>query len=175
MGMALVIIDVQRGMFALPDTPPHDGEAVVDRIAALIVQARAAGVPVFFVQHAGGPEEPYFRPDGEGFPFHRKLTPQSADPVTVKQKSSAFTGTDFDLKLRRAGIDHLVITGMQSEYCVDSAVRGAAERGYEITLVADGHSTFDTKVAKAAQIIAIQNDTLSGSFATLVSAGEVRF
>ena len=175
MSAALIIIDVQKGMFAIPDTPPHDGEAVVDRIAGLIARARAAGIPVFFVQHDGGAEDPSFHPGREGFPFHDKLTPQPGDSLTVKQKSSAFTGTDLDLRLRRAGVDHLVITGMQSEYCVDSAVRGAAERGYQITLVADGHSTFDTKVANAEQIIAIQNDTLSGSFATVVPAADVRF
>ena len=47
------------------------------------------------------------------------------------------------------GIDHLVVTGMQSEYCVDSAIRGAYERGYKVTLVSDAHSTFDSKAAKA--------------------------
>ena len=175
MAKALVVIDVQKGMFAMPDLPPHDGEQVVERIAGLIARARAAATPVFFVQHDGGPRDPYFRADGEGFPFHDRLTPEPGDSVTVKRASSAFTGTDFDQVLRRAGIDHLVITGMQSEYCVDSAVRGAADRGFQVTLVADAHSTFDSKVAAAEQIIAIQNDTMSDSFATVVPASEVAF
>jgi nicotinamidase-related amidase len=175
MGKALVVIDVQRDMFGPPPWSPHDGEAVVDRIADLVVRARAAGTPVFFVQHDGGPDDRQFQPGQPGFLFHEKLTPRAGDDVTVKRRSSAFTGTDFDLKLRKAGIDHLIVTGMQSEYCVDSAVRGAAERGYRVTLVADAHSTFDSRVAKASQIIAIQNDTLSGGFATVVSAGEVTF
>ena len=175
MAKALVVIDVQKIMFSMRGLLPHDGEAVVDRIAGLIARARAAGVPIFFVQHDGGPEEPEFQAGGPGFPFHDKLTPQTGDSVTVKQASSAFTGTDFDQSLRRAGIDHLVITGMQSEYCVDSAVRGAVDRGYQVTLVADAHSTFDSKIAKAQQIIAIQNDTLQGSFATVVPAAEAPF
>ena len=93
----------------------------------------------------------------------------------MKDKSSAFHGTDFDAKLKQAGIDQLIVTGMQSEYCVDSAVRGAYERGYKVTLVSDAHSTFDTKVAKARDIIAIQNDTMTGSFAAVKPASEVEF
>ena len=64
---------------------------------------------------------------------------------------------------------------MQSEYCVNSAIRGAYERDYRITLVSDAHSTGDTRVAKAKDIIAIQNDTVSGSFATVIRAAEVAF
>jgi len=173
MTKALVIIDVQKGMFD-PNCPPYDGEAVVDRIAALIAKARAARAPVFFVQHHGAGDHP-FQPRKPGFPFHDKLTPQPADDVTVKHRSSAFHGTDFDAKLKRAGIDHLVITGMQSEYCVTSAIRGAYERDYRITLVSDAHSTGDTKVAKGGHIVAIVNDTTRGSFGDVIAAAEIAF
>jgi nicotinamidase-related amidase len=172
MSTALVVIDVQKIMFMVPAFQPHDGEAVVDRIARLIAKARASGTPVFFVQHQEGE---HMQPGKPGFPFVDKLTPGASDDVTVKTKSSAFHGTDFDAKLKKAGIDHLVITGMQSEYCVTSAIRGAYERGYGITLVSDAHSTGDTKVAKAKDIVAIVNDTSAGSFAKVIPAAEVEF
>lgn len=172
MATALVVIDVQQGMFSFPGYTPHEGDAVVDRIAALIARARKAGVPVFYVQHDGGPSEP-FHPGQPGFAIHAKLTPQAGDDVTVKNRSSAFHGTDFDAKLKKAGIDHLVVTGMQSEYCVDSAIRGAYERGYKVTLVSDAHSTFDSKAAKAKDIIAIQNDTMRDSFAEVFKAADL--
>ena len=174
MTKALMVIDVQKGMFDDAANAPHDGDAVVDRIAELIARARVAKATVFFVQHDGGPSHP-FHPGKPGFPFHDKLAPRPGDDVTVKTRSSAFHNTDFDVKLKRAGIDHVIVAGMQSEYCVDSAIRGAYERGYRVTLVSDAHSTFDTKVAKAKDIIAIQNDTMNGSFATLVPAADIRF
>jgi len=174
MSKALVVIDVQKIMFAIPNFQPYDGEAVVDRIAGLIAKARAAGTPVFFVQHHAL-DEKAMQPGQPGFPFVDKLAPQPGDDVTVKHQSSAFHGTDFDAKLKRAGIDHLVVTGMQSEYCVNSAIRGAYERDYKITLVSDAHSTGDTKVAKAKDIIAIQNDTTKGSFGQVIPAAEVTF
>ena len=174
MKKALVVIDHQKGMFSSPAMQPHDGEGVTERIAALIAAARKAGTPVFFVQHDGGPADD-FHPGKPGFPFHDKVAPRASEDVTVKTKSSAFHGTDFDAKLKRAGIDHLVITGMQSEYCVTSAIRGAYERGYALTLVSDGHSTFDSKAAKGKDIVAIINDTTRGSFGKVVPAAEIDF
>jgi nicotinamidase-related amidase len=174
MTKALVVIDVQKGMFDDPANRPHEGDAVVDRIAALIAKARAAKTPIFFVQHDGGAEHP-FHPGKPGFPFHDKLAPRPGDNVTVKHRSSAFHDTDFDAALKRAGVDHLVITGMQSEYCMDSAIRGAYERGYRVTLVGDAHSTFDTAVAKGKDIVAIQNDTMNGSFAAVIPATGIAF
>lgn len=174
MSKALIVIDHQKGMFGNPKFVPFEGDAVTERIAMLIALARERGAPVFFVQHDGGPNDE-FHPGKPGFPFHDKVAPRKDEDVTVKTKSSAFHGTDFDAKLKRAGIDHLVITGMQSEYCVTSAIRGAYERGYRLTLVSDGHSTFDSKVARGADIVAIVNDTTRGSFGDVVPAAEIRF
>ncbi len=128
------------------------------------------------MQHHGidEPNHP-FKPGLPGYPFHDAIAPTPGDDVTVKTKSSAFHGTNFDAKLKARGIDHLVITGMQSEYCVNSAIRGAYERGYKVTLVSDAHSTGDTRVAKAKDIIAMQNDTVNGSFGNVISAAAVTF
>lgn len=174
MTKALIVIDVQKAMFEDPANQPHDGEAVVDRIAALIAKARASKTPVFFVQHDGGANDS-FHAGKPGFPFHDRLAPQPGDDVTVKHRSSAFHETDFDAKLKRAGIDHLIITGMQSEYCVTSAIRGAYERGYKLTLASDAHSTFDTRIAKGENIVAIINDTTAESFADVMPWAKIAF
>jgi nicotinamidase-related amidase len=161
-------------MFALPALQPHEGEATVARIAGLIARARAANAPIFFVQHDGGPDDA-FHPGKPGFDMHPAIAPRAGDDITVKRFSSAFHATDVDAKLKRAAIEHLVVTGMQSEYCVDSAMRSAYERGYRLTLASDAHSTFDTRAAKAPTIIAIQNDTMQGSFAEVMPAAQLVF
>lgn len=170
---ALVVIDVQKGMWENPAHPPYDGDGVVERIAGLIAKARAARAPVMYVQHHGMGDHP-FQPGRPGFPFHDRIAPQAGDDVTVKHRSSAFHGTDFDAKLKRAGIDHLVVTGMQSEFCVNSAIRGAYERDYKVTLVSDAHSTGDTRIVKAKDIVALQN-FISQDFGEVVPAAEVVF
>jgi len=174
MTKALIIIDVQKAMFEQAALQPFDGEAVVVRIADLISRARSQGAPVFYVQHDGGPDDS-FGAGKPGFLFVDAIAPLPGDDVTVKTKSSAFHGTDFEARLKSAGIDHLVITGMQSEYCITSAIRGAYERGYRLTLVSDAHSTFDTKFAKGKGIVAIVNDTTRDSFGDVTPASEIDF
>ena len=77
--------------------------------------------------------------------------------------------------MREHGIDDLTIAGLQSEYCIDTACRVAQSLGYRVTLVADGHSTFDTPELSAAQIIAHHNKVLSGIVAAVTPAKDVRF
>ena len=139
----------------------------------LIAKARAAGAPVMYVQHHGRDEPNHpFKPGLPGYPFHDAIAPEPGDDVTVKHKSSAFHGTDFDAKLKARGIDHLVITGMQSEFCVNSAIRGAYERDYKITLVSDAHSTGDTRVrTRPKDIVALQNHDQPTISATVTAAG----
>lgn len=174
MTTALMVIDVQQGMFAFPEFQPHDGEGVVRRIAGLIDAARKADTPVFYVQHDGGPGSELEK-GTPNFPFRPELAPRDGDDVTVKRQCSAFQDTDLDAKLKRAKVDHLVVCGMQSEFCVDTAVRAAFERGYKITLVSDGHSTGDTRVLKAKDIVAHENQTLASGFASVKPAAEIRF
>lgn len=171
---ALVVIDVQQGMWAFPDYPPLDGEGVVERICGLIERARAAGRPVLFVQHEGGPGDA-LEPGGPGFALHADLRPRPDEPVIVKRQCSAFLGTDLDARLKTAGAERLVICGMQTEFCVDTAVRGAVERGYEVILPADGHTTGDTRALKAADIIRHHNHTLGAGFAAVKPAAEIAF
>jgi len=170
---ALVIIDVQKGMFSVG--VPYEGERVVAALVDLLAKARAADAPVFFVQHEGGEGHPLAR-DGEGFAFHETLSPQPGEDITIKRHCSAFQKTDFFEKLTAAGINEVVIGGMQTEFCIDTAVRGAFERGLKVTLLADGHTTFDTPALPAAQIIAHHNHTLkTGQFARLVQSADLCF
>jgi|WetSurMetagenome_2_1015567.scaffolds.fasta_scaffold368877_2 nicotinamidase-related amidase len=80
---------------------------------------------------------------------------------------------------RPGGLSHIcpswTVCGWSAEYCVDPTVRGAVGRGYRVSVVRDAHSAFDSRAARAEQIIAVQNETLGGDFATLISAVDVRF
>jgi nicotinamidase-related amidase len=173
MATALLVVDVQRGMFEVPETQPHDGSAAVARIRRLLDRARASAVPVFFVQHDGG-EGDVLSADSAGFPFVPELTPQPSEDVTVKRECDAFQATDLADKLRRAGVDHLVVCGMQTEMCVDAAVRAAADRGFGVTLASDAHTTFDTPELSGERIIARHNEAL-GLVAEVIPSAEIAF
>ena len=172
MTTALLIIDLQRGMFEAGETP-HGGEAVLSRVAALADRARAEGVPVLHVRHAGDPRDPLEK-GTPGFEIHPKVAPKPNEPVITKTRCSAFFDTPLQEELKRRGIDRLVVAGMQTEYCVDTSCRAAADLGYQVVLVKDGHTTFDNGVLPAEKIVAHHNRTLGGGgFAELKEAAEI--
>lgn len=169
---ALLIIDVQRGMFGT--AAPYHGAQVVSRIAKLIARARTARVPVFYVQHDGGPGDAFDK-NGPGFDVCSEVAPAPNDSITVKRKNSAFYQTDLDEKLKAAGVDALVVCGMQTEYCVDATVRSAFERGYRVTIAADAHTTFDSDILPAATIIAHTQHIWNGRYGRLKASDEIVF
>lgn len=173
MTTGLLVIDLQRGMFSAGQ-PPHDGDAVLARVADLLARARARHVPVLHVQHDGGTGDALERLT-PGWEIHPAVAPRSGEPVIEKSRCSAFPGTDLHERLQARGITRLVVAGMQTEYCIDTNCRAAHDLGYEVVLVKDGHTTFDTPVLSAAQVVAHHNHTLRGSLVDLVEAVAVAF
>jgi nicotinamidase-related amidase len=60
--------------------------------------------------------------------------------VFSKKSASVFSTTEIDDVLRRMGIEHLVMTGIVTDGCVELSSRDAADRGYHVTLVSDACS-----------------------------------
>jgi nicotinamidase-related amidase len=170
--LGLMVIDVQQAMFSAAQ--PFNGNTVVTRIVEMIGRARAAKVPVFFVQHDGGPGDAFDK-NGPGFAFHPAVAPLAGEPVTIKRRNSAFYNTNLDAKLKAADIDALVLCGMQTEYCVDATVRSAFERDYRVTIASDAHTTFDSEILPAATIIAQTQHIWNGRYARLRPASEIVF
>lgn len=170
--LGLLVIDVQKAMFGAEE--PLQGQAVVERIKGLIAKARAASVPIFYVQHDGGTGDEFDR-NGPGFAILPDIAPLPGDSITIKKRCSAFYETDLEAKLKAALIDHLVVCGMQTEYCVDTTVRSAFERGFRVTVAADAHTTFNSQLLPAATIIAHTHHLWNGRFARLKRAEDVFF
>lgn len=156
--MALLVVDAQVGMFQGPK-PIYRAEAILGRIARLIEQARVAGVPIVYVQDddIGG----YGTPEWE---VHPAIAPKEGDVRIHKLAADSFFESDLQGELEARGVTHLVIAGFKTQFCVDVTARGALSRGYEVTLVADGHSTSDYDHAPASSIIAHHNWILQGMY-----------
>lgn len=92
-----------------------------------------------------------------------------------KRMPDAFYETTLRQELMTRGIKNVVIMGIQTELCVDATCRQACSLNYDVTLVADAHSTWDRGTLSAAQIIAHHNSLLGDWFATLKQASEVTF
>ncbi len=170
---ALLIIDVQLGMFAEND-PVYNCDALLMTLGDLIARARAASVPVIYIQHSGGENHP-LKPGSPGWPIHSAIAPTEGELVIHKRHPDSFQETNLQHELGERGIKRLIVAGIQTEYCVDTTCRRAYSLSYDVTLVQDAHSTWDTEHLKAMQIIAHHNQTLGGWFVALKAAREIEF
>lgn len=171
---ALIIVDVQEGVFRL-QPGIHRGAELLDTVRELLERARAAGVPVFHVPHDGREPEHPLHPSGPGWPIHRAAAPRPGEPVIRKKHSDSFQDTSLQAELAARGIRRLIVAGVQTDYCVDTTCRQAFSLGYDVTLVADGHSTWDDRSCSAEQIIAHHNEVLGNGFARVRRAREIEF
>lgn len=171
---ALLIIDVQVAMFSPLEGPPvWNGEKVLHNIDLLLEKAREIKMPVIFIQHTN-PDDPEY---AEGLPtwhIHPEIEPMPGETVIRKHYWDSFQNTILQETLEEKGITRLIAVGMQTEYCYDTTVRSALAKDYEVVVVKDGHTTFDTPLLKAEAIVAHHNRIL-GSRAEIKSTLEIAF
>jgi ureidoacrylate peracid hydrolase len=71
-----------------------------------------------------------------------EIAPGDDEIVLPKTSSSVFVSTHIDYLLRNLGVKQLVISGLVTDQCVESAVRDACDLGYLVTLVPDACATY---------------------------------
>lgn len=169
MKSAVVVIDLQAGLFDAPGKP-YEYEKTIGRINRLTASARMNNVPVIFIQHEQA--EGILQYESPGWALVRELASDPSDYRVRKRTPNSFLRTNLQELLEREGINDLIVCGYATEYCVDSTVRAAAALGYPVRIVADGHTTHDKDHAPAELIRRHHNATLSGitSFGVVIQA-----
>lgn len=174
---AVLVIDVQQGLCEGSDAA-HDCLGTIARINVVTKAARAASVPVVFVQHES--EADNLVHGTAAWQLASGLELCDDDLRVRKRTADAFLRTPLLDWLGEHRIRQLVVCGMHSEYCVDTTVRRALALGYPVVLVSDAHTSAGNQVISAPQVIAHHNATLTnlssfGPRVTAISHSEVRF
>jgi nicotinamidase-related amidase len=133
---ALLVIDVQNVYVRDLDLTTIDGLQLVDRLVQVIVQARAAGLPVVYIQH----RDPRFSSGSWELAIPEAIAPREGDPVVWKSYGDAFRATELQATLVRLGTRRLLVSGLSTSGCVDATVFGAIQHKYETWVLADAHS-----------------------------------
>ena len=172
---ALLVMDVQQGIV----DRFGGGDEYLPRLATAVQAGRGAGIRVIYVVvgfRAGHPEVSERNKSfaavagtgrfGEGDPstaIHPDVAPAADDIVVTKRRVSAFTGSDLEVVLRAADIDHLVLTGIATSGVVLSTLRQAADLDYRLTVLADGCLDADPEVHRVLteKVFPRQADVLS--------------
>ncbi|MBY0401008.1 isochorismatase family protein [Myxococcota bacterium] len=147
---ALVVIDMQEGLRR--GEPKHDLVGVLARIDRLAGRVRARGGCVFFVQHDGPPGDD-FALRSPGWTLIDSIERDAKDRIVHKTLNDAFFGTTLRSDLEAVGAERVLIAGWATDLCVDATVRSAAACGFEVVVVADGHTVSDRPHLGARQVI----------------------
>ena len=70
-----------------------------------------------------------------------EIAPANEEMIFRKTSSSVFISTNIDYVLRNLGVRSLLVAGLMTDQCVESAVRNACDLGYLVTLVSDACTT----------------------------------
>ena len=130
---ALIVIDVQVNVVA----DAYQRDEKIANMAIAVDSARKAGVPVIWVRHSA-----------EDLPLHSQgwqivpeLVPAEGEEIIEKTFRSTFEATNFEDVLSHKGVGHLYICGAETNNCVRHTSMAALERGYDVTLISDAHTT----------------------------------
>ncbi len=129
----LVVVDVQVGVMA----ECWDSFRIVGNIARVVARARKQGAPVLWVQHSDA-QLAQGSPEWEWVP---DLPRRDGERLFHKNYNSAFEKTDLEAELARLGATRLVLAGAATNWCIRATAYAALERGYDLTLVSDAHTT----------------------------------
>lgn len=138
---ALIVIDLQKGVVALPVA--HAIDDVIARSCELLAAFRQHKLPVVLVNVAGAaPGRAEQKRSLAGLPADwAELIPavnrQASDHTITKRGWGAFSSTDLDAYLKSQGVTQVVICGVATSIGVESTARQAHELGYHVTLAVD--------------------------------------
>jgi nicotinamidase-related amidase len=132
---ALLVVDAQNAALERA----HERDAVVATVGRLVESARREGVAVVWVQHS----DDQLARESPGWQIVPELTRSGEEPLVEKRYGDAFEDTTLEAVLSDLAVGRLVVVGAQSDWCVRSTLHGAFARGYDTTLVGDGHTTED--------------------------------
>lgn len=175
---ALLVVDMQRYFF---DKKSHaflkPATAILPNVRNILDGYRELGLPIIFTRHAYAKgEDPgimktwWSELEEEDDPLAKvvpELQPLPKEPVLRKGRYSAFVGTDLEKRLRKLGVERLLITGVMTHLCCESTARDAFMRDFEVFFVIDGTATEDDDLHVASLM------TLTDGFVMPITAEEV--
>ncbi len=150
---ALVVVDLQKFIFAVPGGTAHPPGEIIDRAARLVRAFRERGLLVVLVRVLGTTPgrgrtdlgmSPYPRP-ADWSELVPALDQHPGDLVITKPRWDAFIGTALDFQLRQRGVTQLFLAGVATSIGVESTARSASDHGYNVVPVVDAMTDRDAE------------------------------
>lgn len=185
---ALLNVDMQRCFVEGSPLASPDGPALLEKVNRLIRICRATGA---LVVHTRG----WMARDGSDLgvmaelvpPFivelytegsataelHPALDVTPEDLIVDKTRYGAFHATDLAERLRRSGIDTVVISGIATNICCETTAREAAQHDFRVVVLSDGTATKEMNGVSAHDLQKATLASLGMVFAQIATIDEV--
>ena len=129
----LLIVDVQVGVMRDAWEAPR----IIQNIGKSVDKARKQDIPVIWVQHS----DDELVSGSDDWQIPAELSPREEDIRIYKHYNSAFEATVLEEKLAQLGVAHIALAGAATNWCIRATAYAALERGYDLTLIEDAHTT----------------------------------
>jgi nicotinamidase-related amidase len=153
---ALLVIDVQNQVVE----GAFNKDQIIANINTAVDKARSAGIPVVWVQHS----DDWMPIDSHDWQIVPELSPAVDEARVRKLYRNSFEATNLEVVLEQLDVGHLYICGAQTNNCVRFTSHGALDRGYDVTLLKDAHTTTDYSFGDQAVPAEILVRDLNASF-----------
>lgn len=135
---ALLVIDVQNGI-----VDSGDFNAELNLITNIIGDFTGKGKPVIFIRHFDDIEESPLYRGSVGSELHPSIK-RFAEVVVEKRTPSSFFKTKLADLLEELEVNHVFITGFNTEFCCLFTAISAFDRGFKVTFIEDATGTANT-------------------------------
>ena len=143
----LLVIDSQVGVLSFA----YNKERIITNIGKVIDKARSGNIPVIWVQHS----DERLILNSENWKIVPELQVRDNEYRIEKHFNSCFEETALESILDNFNASKLVLVGAATNWCVRATAYAALERGYDVTLVEDAHSTNTMRISEEKKIEAI--------------------
>ncbi len=169
--MKLLVIDVQAAIC----TPALFAyQAFTENLQTLIAAARQTDTEVIYIRHDDGAGSA-LTPGNAGFEIAADFAPLHSERIFDKTVNSPFRDSGLTEYLRSCGENTLIVTGLQTEYCVDAAVKCGFEHGFRLLVPAYANTTADNAHLTGEQTYHYYNDFIwNRRYAECLSMDEMR-
>lgn len=153
---ALVVVDMQVGVLERA----WNAKEITSNLKSAVDAARASGVPVIWIQQ----KDDNLPLGSEQWEIVPELVPAEGEPIVSKGYISSFEETELEEILNKAGVSRVILAGAATNWCIRATAYAALERGYDLTLISDAHTTgsaeADGKTIEAHNIIGDLNNVM---------------
>lgn len=143
--MVLLVVDTQK---LITNDKLYLFDRFEENVRTLIKAARENYVEVIFVRHDDG-EGNALSKGTDGFEIYDGFKPLSGEKIFDKTVNSPFRQTGLLEYLRSVGEKEIMVVGLQTDYCIDAAIKCGFEHGFRMIVPEYCNSTFDNDFMSA--------------------------